>query len=291
MGRPEHPAFCDARTIDWLLASDEPAARWITLSQLLGRPPDDPDVLAAHARVLSDPGTLDLIGRLGDWDRPAPLGGHNSPAYAPNLLNHLADSGVGPGDEARVDAVLAAMLRHQDADGRFSTPSIIGRVGPDPIPSALLCDTHVILEVLVRYGQAEHPAVRAGLARMALDLSPTPQGIGWTCIPSAGFRGPGRKGEVCPQIGLEALRAISWLPPNRRPIPASDLLEVARTALRAWSRRGEVKPYMFGHGRTFKTVKWPPMWYGILGLLDAVGRYPELWDGPAARPEHRRAIA
>lgn len=57
-------------TLEWVLASDEPAARWVVLTQLLDRPPDDPEVQAAHRSVLADPGTGELIERLGDWDDP-----------------------------------------------------------------------------------------------------------------------------------------------------------------------------------------------------------------------------
>jgi hypothetical protein len=55
--------------------------------------------------------------------------------------------------------------------------------------------------------------------------------------------------------------------------------------------RGAEKPYLFGHGRQFKTVKWPVFWYGAYWVLDTLSRYPGLWRGRGARPEHRRAIA
>jgi hypothetical protein len=285
------PAFPDLGALDWLLASDEPATRWVALTQLLDRPSDDPEVRAAHRAVLADPGVRDLASRLGDWDHPAPLGGHASAAYAPNLLSLLADMGVGRGDDATVDAAVEALLRHQDEAGRPATPAVISRIGPTPVLSALLCDSHAIAETLVRFGLAEHPTVRRALDRMAADLVPTPHGAGWTCFPSNGFRGPGRKGDVCPQVTLEAVRTFSRLPADRLPIDPADLLETARTALRIWSGRGSGKPYMFGHGFTFKTVKWPPFWYGALWVLDTVGRYPELWLGNSTRPEDRAAIA
>ena len=49
---------------------------------------------------------------------------------------------------------------------------------------------------------------------------------------------------------------------------------------------------MFGHGIAFKTVKWPPFWYGDLAVLEAIGRYPELWEPDAreARAEDRAAV-
>ncbi len=48
---------------------------------------------------------------------------------------------------------------------------------------------------------------------------------------------------------------------------------------------------MFGHGYQFKTVKWPAFWYGVLPVLDTLGRFPALWSGRDAREEDRRAVA
>jgi hypothetical protein len=48
---------------------------------------------------------------------------------------------------------------------------------------------------------------------------------------------------------------------------------------------------MFGHGRAFKTVKWPPTWYGSYAVLDALGRYPALWRGAHADRADRAALA
>ena len=48
---------------------------------------------------------------------------------------------------------------------------------------------------------------------------------------------------------------------------------------------------MFGHGQTFKASKWPVTWYCAQLVLDALGRWPDLWRGPTADPEDRRALA
>jgi len=271
----------------WLLGCDEPAARWITLAGLLDRVPGDPDVVAAHAAVVADPGTRSLLERVPDWEADNHLSGHASPAFAPNLLGLLADMGVTADDDDRIGRILDAFLAHQEPTGRFPTFGT-SRASPSPVWGALLCDTHAITEVLVRFGRSQHPAVRRALDRMAEDLVATRQGDAWPCVPHpvTGFRGPGRRADFCPQVTLEALRTWARLP--RRPDPASG---VARTALRAWRVRAEEKPYMFGHGTAFKTVKWPAFWYGALELLDTLGRYPGLWRDAAADPADRRALA
>jgi hypothetical protein len=47
---------------------------------------------------------------------------------------------------------------------------------------------------------------------------------------------------------------------------------------------------MFGHGVSFKTVKWPPLWYGIWQVLDTIGRVPQVWTPPEAESDARQAV-
>ena len=272
----------------WVLDSDEPAARWALLTGVYDLPASDERVLAARRDMRDDPATAALVGQLHDWAGGEPFSGHNSPAFAPNLLNLLADMGLQRGDAPRVDETLEGMIAHQDEEGRFQSFAPVQR-GDNPVWGALLCDSHAIIEVLVRFGDQEDPRVRAGLARMGRDLTSTSQGLAWPCRrdPVTGFRGPGRKDDFCPQVTLEALRTFARLPESERP---QELLDVARVSLSAWRARGEQKPYMFGHGRSFKAGKWPPTWYSALTLLDALGRYPALWRGDGAEPEDRLAL-
>jgi hypothetical protein len=264
----------------WLLASDEAAARWVTRTALLGRSHDDPDVRAERQAALGSPMVGGLIAGLPAWGADAAVSGHDSPAYLPNLLALLSDLGVREGDDDRIERALDDLCAHQHADGRFVA---FGRAPgrPQPLWGSLPCDTHIITEVLIRYGRRDHPAARRGLERIAADLQATNQGTAWTCIPdpAVGFRGPGRKGDICPQVTLEALRAFARLPAEARP---EGLTAAAHTALDVWRNRGEQQPYMFGHGVRFKTVKWPPMWYGAYQTLDMLGRYPHLWRNGSA---------
>jgi hypothetical protein len=278
-----------ADPVPWLLDGEEAAARWLTLTATLGRSDDDPDVRRAHAAVLTAAATRDLLDRLPDWEAGAPLSGHESPAFAPNLLNLLADMGVRGGDDLGIEKLLDRMLEHQEDTDRF--PSYGGVPGADaPVWGALLCDSHVITEVLVRYGRGDDPRVLRALARMGADLADTAQGRAWPCLPHSvtGWRGPGRRGDVCPQVTVEALRTFGRVPEHRRP---PGVLDAARVTLRAWRMRGAEKPYMFGHGRQYKTVKWPPTWYGAMAVLDALAGFPALWRDAAEADPDRRSLA
>lgn len=293
----------------WILESDEPAARWVTLTGVLGRAVDHAEVRTAHADVLADAGTQELLVRLGDWEDPGEVGGHNSPRYAPNLLVLLHEMGLRAGDDGRVEALLDAMLRHRTGDGRFASFARWRKM-PEPVWSSLPCDHHAITEALLRHGRGGDARVAAALEVVAAEITQTSQGRGWLCRadPAVGFRGPGRKTDVCLQVTLEALRAFSWVPAAGLPggITRGDLHAAGRTCLRAWRERGAEKPYLFGHGVQFKTVKWPATWYGALLVLDTLGRYPDLWraapassaDGPTPGGEaaahgrgDRRALA
>ncbi len=271
----------------WLLEQPEPAGRWIALTALLGRPDDDPEAAAARAAVLADPGTRSLIDRVPEWGAPLAPPGHDSAVFAPNLLGLLADMGIRAGDDPRIDATLDAMLAGRTADGAFATFAT-SRVTPEGAWSALLCDTHAIVEVLMRFGRGDDPRVARAIARMVDGIVETTSGQAWPCVPWAGFRGPGRRGERCPQVTLEALRVFSLVDEAHRP-PAIDA--VARDALAPWRERGTAQPYMFGHGYRFKTVKWPSFWYDVLRTLETLARYPSAWRGESARDEDRRAVA
>ncbi len=280
--------------VAWLLASDEPWTRWLTLTALLDRGPDDPDVVAAHHAVVTDPRTRGLIARLPDWEAPSQASGHDSPAFTPNLLALLADMGLVRGDAAAVDALIEVMLAHQQEDGRFASFAA-GPGTATPQWGSLLCDAHAIVDVLIRFGRGDDPRVAAALDRVVSDLSVTAQGAGWTCIPSIGFRGPGRVGDLCPQVTIEAVRALGHGVDDSAAARAAERRRIAiaagRTVLALWRERGTVKPYMFGHGFTFKTVKWPPFWYSVLSVLDALSLYPEIWTGSEAQEEDRRSLA
>lgn len=270
----------------WLLGSDEPSARWLTLAWLV-EGTGDGHVRAARAEVLADAGTQGLLDRLPAWGAGTTFSGHGSPAFAPNMLNLLADMGLEAGDDPRIEALLDAMLERQRTDGRLPSFGSYPR-GAEPVWGALPCDTHAITEVMVRFGRGDDERVQRAAARIEADLARTQQGRGWLCLPdpATGFRGPGRKQDVCPQVSLEALRVMATL--GRR---STALREAVSTLLGCWRRRASERPYMFGHGRRFKTVKWPTFWYDVYAVLNTVRLFPEVWQGAAADAADRRAVA
>jgi hypothetical protein len=274
--------------VPWLLASDEPQARFLTLAHLPiegegGRPAGGKAALAAAlADVRSHPATKRLVAMLPTKaDEPADVSGHNKPELVTNVLDLLAEFGLTAASEPRISRLLDQMLSHTDDAGRFRSYAV-QRSG-SPVWGCLACDTHAIADAAGRLGLAGDPRMHRALDAAHADLIETDLGLAWGCPPDprTGFRGPGRRGEPCPQATLEALRAYSWLPPKQR---SKRIAAVVHTVLEIWRQRGTRKPYMMGHGRQFKTVKWPPTWYGAYEIVDVLGRLPETWrDSPGDR--------
>jgi hypothetical protein len=287
--RPDFPAeewvaLLGADPRPWLWDSDDPAVQQLVLRELLEIPDGAPSAREVHQRLLGDVQFCTLLAALPDWET-VPVRGHNRPDFAPNLLNLLTDMGLRSGDSVEVERLLDKMLAHQEPTGRLASYAV-GFREKDPTWGSVLCDSHAIIEVLVRLGRGDVPAVQSAIECMRRELSLTAQGYGWTCLPHSitAFRGPGRKGDLCPQVTLEALRVYAQLPSSLWP---EVVLDVARSSLSAWRNRGTEKPYLFGHGRQFKTVKWPPTWYDVSALLLAVNRYPALRHSQ----DDRRALA
>lgn len=267
--------FYPADPRPWLLGGPESSARWLTLAFLMGQGEGDEQAQAIRREAAASSEVSALIDRLTAWDADTAASGHHSPSYLPNVLHLLADLGVRAGDDSRIEGLLDAMCERQDDEGRFLA---YGKAPqhPEPYWGTLACDTHIITDLLIRFGRLDDTVVRRSLARMSADLAMTTQGMGWMCVPepTSGFRGPGRKDDMCPQVTLEALRVFSRVPVDLRP---DGLVSAASSLLAVWRARASVRPYMFGHGVRFKVVKWPPFWYGAYWTLDTLGRYPSLW--------------
>jgi hypothetical protein len=276
----------------WLLASDEPQARFLTLAHFpIANPGGLPAarkaaLTAALIEVRSHPATKRLLAMLpAKGDEPSDVSGHNKPELVTNVLDLLAEIGLTAASEPRISRWLNQVLSYADAVGRFQAYAV-QRSGP-AVWGCLACDTHAIADAAGRLGVADDPRVRRALDAAHADLIETDLGLAWGCPPdpTTGFRGPGRRGEPCPQATLEALRAFSWLPLKQRP---NWISTVVHTVLETWRQRGTRKPYMMGHGRQFKTVKWPPTWYGAYEIVDVLGRLPETWRD---LPGDRRSLA
>lgn len=111
-------------SLAWLLEPDAPGVRYLALRDLLGRPADDPELIAARREAhAAGPiaAVLDAMAREGYWMEPGP--GYN-PKYRSTVwaISLLAQLGARIEQDARIGRACAYLLDHAlAAGGQFST--------------------------------------------------------------------------------------------------------------------------------------------------------------------------
>jgi hypothetical protein len=211
---------------DWLLESENPSARYLALSELLDRLPDDPEVTSARAAISGvDPARSILDAQFvgsgreptGYWVKPD-IG--YSPKYRATVwqIIFLAQLGSPPVEPIRraCEYVLNHSRRasegtywltdgRSDRDGRF--------VAGSGVRTAVNCLNGNLLWALGRFGYGDDPRVIE--AREA-----TAQAIvkrGFTCYYNENL--------PCAWGDVKALRAFLEVPPEERSAPVEAAIE------------------------------------------------------------------
>jgi len=260
-----------ANPVDWLLAEGEPWVRYRTLVDLLDRPKDDPEVVAARQAMLEHPAVQGLVAEAAAWPG-YPLKRHNDAKHPLHKLAILADFGL-QADDPGMDKVVAAVMAHQSPEGAFQTvvlvPKAFGGTNKETW-TWMMCDAPTLLYALLGFGLGDDERVQAAVEH----LTSLVRENGWPCAVSPGlgkFRGPGRKADPCPYANLIALKALAQVPELRDSLAAHI---GAGMLLGHWERRTERKIYMFGIGTDFRKLKYPFIWYDILHVTDVLSRFP-----------------
>ena len=265
---------------DWLLTEGQPWVRYRTLVDLLDRPDDAPEVVAARQAMLEHPAVQGLLAEAAAWPG-YPLKRHNDAKHPLHKLAVLADLGL-RADDPGMDRVIAAVMAHQSPERAFQTliqvPKAYGGSG-QAAWTWMLCDAPTILYTLLSFGLGEHKAVQQAIEQMTSLIRKN----GWPCAvsPDLGkFRGPGRKADPCPYVNLIALKALAQAPELQDSLAARTGAEML---LGHWERQAERKIYMFGIGTDFRKLKYPFVWYDILHVVDVLSRFPFARQDPRLR--------
>jgi hypothetical protein len=174
------PVIASPEVLDRLLDPSDPALRVKVLTDLLDRPADDADVVAARARIPEQPWvSATLAAHLGDgtWGR----GFYHKYDGTSWVLLHLSEVGA-PMDHPAIDAGVERLL------ATASDPSEIkgyrgdayrdlagGKHWKYPIPCLM---AHMAL-VLIRAGHSEDPVTRGALKSCIHRFG---KGIGFRCF-------------------------------------------------------------------------------------------------------------
>ena len=246
-----------ADPLPWLLESETPAVRAVTLQRLLDRPVDDPDVTAArHAALSADPIAAILAAQSpeGWWVRPGP-------GYAPKYtgtvwsLIFLDQLGADPRDE-RVQRGCAYVLEHCPTSLGGLGCSGSHRTGPPPPSSVLHCLNGNLLRALIGFGQLGDARVQAAVgwaARSILGGAEAPRYY------ASGTSGPGFACAAndllpCAWGATKELLGLARIPADERSPEVHEALDLGVEFL--FSRDPAVADYPMGWGNTKPSGSW-----------------------------------
>jgi hypothetical protein len=160
--------------MDWLLEEEQPAIRYLALTQLLGRLQTDPEVQSARKAIPVRGWAADILAReeRGGWWAE----GEN--LYRPKYLSSnwmlliLADLGL-TRREPRIRKACELWLgRLAKKDGGFAM---------DGSSKSHLCTTGNTARALVQFGYADHPQVESAFQWLAENCD---KKGGWSCFGS-----------------------------------------------------------------------------------------------------------
>ncbi len=225
MNRPEliHPGL-RADPLPWLLEEDaaNPGVRYFALRDLLDRPADDPEVVAARAAVMRSgpvPLILDAQYPQGYWVKPGP--GY-SPKYRATLWQVLFLAQLGAdGRDERVRRGVEHVFAHAQAES--SAFSANGR------PSgAIHCLWGNVVRALLELGYAGDERLARSVEGLARSV--TGDGYRWYCrsgIQAPGFVCAANYGLPCGWGAVRVLWALNRVPPALRTPAVETAVEVA----------------------------------------------------------------
>jgi len=177
----------------WLLGSDQPVVSYLTLTTLLDRSENDPDVKEARSNILRNGWALHILGAQkpeGNWESREDL---YRPKYTASnwRMIVLSDFGLSYKDDPRLERACSLFFRDWLGNQeKFEE-------------GAEVCESGNLARFLTRLGYAEDPKVERVFRWLVNDQK---EDGGWHCFES----------DVGTLDGWEALAAFSSLPKQKR---------------------------------------------------------------------------
>jgi len=199
--------------LDWLLEPDptNPGVRYFALRDLLGRPTDDPDVVAAQAEVMRTgpvPAILAAQAPEGYWVQPGPGYGpkYRSTVWSVLFLAQLGADGRDPRVRRGIEHLLDHALTKAGAFSSNGTPS-----------DAYHCLWGNLVRAMLDLGAWGDER----LARAVEALARSVTGDGYDDYRKSGLQGPGfpcaiNGGLPCGWGAVRVLWALNAVPPEGR---------------------------------------------------------------------------
>ncbi|HAL62065.1 MAG TPA: hypothetical protein DCP08_06635 [Chloroflexi bacterium] len=241
--------------IPWLLEPDNSSVRYFTLTDILDRPVDAPEVVAAHESIPTWPPVAALLAAQkgnGYWVKRDYYLPKNYGTFW--VLSVLADLGL-TAENTQVRRGCEFMFQYQRQDGSFCRRrpvkgrGVIWETQPDP------CTHARIVRFLFQFGYGRDSHTRAAIDWL---LATQREDGMWLCARA------GRHG--CLRATLDYLRA-AVLDAEMAAQPAT-----ARAAQVVYSLLLEPKMGRYHVDDLWTILKYPYFGYGVISALDALMR-------------------
>ena len=239
----------------WLLDQASPGVRHLALRQLLGRPPNDPDVQAARAAAMAAPPIAAMLAAqdpAGWWGKP---GSGYGPKYASTVwvLVFLDQLGA-DGSDGRIRTACEYLLDHtQTTSGGFG--ALAARQGKPAPSTAIHCLNGNLLRALIGFGWLDNERVGRSIDWQAAAI--TGEGdirFYRSSMPGPGFCCGANDGLPCAWGAAKAVLALARIPPEQRAPHVQRAIDVGREFL--LSRDPAVADYPMGYGNTKPNSSW-----------------------------------
>lgn len=240
--------------LPWLLDDANPAVRHQALRDLLDRPDDDPESVAALAEAMrADPIASILAAQdpAGWWEKPGP--GY-SPKYRGTVWQviFLDQLGADPA-HPQVRAACAYVLEHaQPSTGGFAAAGVAG--GPPPPSRVIHCLTGNLLRALIGFGLLDDERVGHAVAWETAAITGAGDPPFNAITPGPGFRCGANDGLPCAWGATKALCGLARIPPARRTPDIEQAIAASVEFL--LSRDPAVADYPMGFGNTRPSGSW-----------------------------------
>lgn len=257
--------------MEWLLEPENPSVRYFTLMNLLDRPPNDPDVIAARAAIPRST----LVAGIFAARKPAGYWGKSRDYYIPKhystfwVLSALGDLGLSAEDE-RIRGACEFMFSHQREDGAFRRwRHIPGNWGWER--NGEPCTHARIVRFLIQFGYGDDPRTQAAMSWL---VQAQREDGGWLCMRSD-------TRHACLRATLDYLRATVLLP---------EALKTETTQRAAEFVAGLLMDPNMGRyhvSDAWTVLQYPYFNYGVLPALEVltVLSYGQTHHGVAAATE------
>ncbi len=160
--------------MDWLLEEDQPSVRYLTLTELLGKSSDDPDVESVKQAMTERGWAAEILAKQlpgGWWEGEESL---YKPKYLSTnwMLLILSDLGLTKAEPRIAKASELWIREFAKTDGGFAM---------EGMSKSHLCIVGNTTRALVKFGYIEHPKVRSAFEWLVKNQA---EKGGWSCFGS-----------------------------------------------------------------------------------------------------------